>query len=128
VTEALQKLLWIVDSIGHKLTESVDHLSLSCAESLVMTTLRMNINIDLLVTAICGCFIACPLGLLLWLTDSSPILRAVVWFLFISLCFRMVLDYFEQSKRTRANIQYVERTKSRETSFNYYSLVTKVLD
>jgi hypothetical protein len=42
---------------------------------------------------------ALALSLLLYLTNFSPFLRGIVWVMFVLLCYRMIQDYVQHSRR-----------------------------
>jgi hypothetical protein len=67
---------------------------------------RVNVSIFVLTNVILGILTSCPLGLLLYLTDFSPVLRTIVWFIFISLCFHMVRNYIRHSNLVELPQQY----------------------
>ena len=78
-------------------TDNVNTITDGCLKSIGMISHRLETKLDLLINTIIGFVITCSLSLLLYLTDFSPILRTIVWFLFISVCFYMIRNYITHS-------------------------------
>jgi hypothetical protein len=96
-----------MDHIACNLTNNVDAITYGCLNSIEMITHRIDVSVHLLTNAIMAFLTACSLSLLLYLTDSSPFLRTIVWFLFISLCFYMVRNYVIHSNLVLSPQQYI---------------------
>jgi hypothetical protein len=95
-----------IDHIACKLTENIDTFTRGCLDSITILSRRIDVSVHLLTNVVLGFFTACSLSLLLYLTDFSPFLRTIVWFLFISLCFHMVRNYVIHSNLVELPQQY----------------------
>jgi hypothetical protein len=75
---------------------SLDKLTLGLLSHLATLTQRLDISVTLLTNAILGLAAAFALAPLLHLSQFSSILRFIVWMMYASLCFSMILTYLEQ--------------------------------
>ena len=92
-----KRLVRTVDHVAFNLTENITTFNHGCLASIGMLSRRIDVSVRLLTNAIVAFLTTCSLSLLLYLTEYSPFLRTVVWFLFVSLCFQMVCNYVIQS-------------------------------
>jgi hypothetical protein len=79
-------------------TNNLDQLTNGGLMSLAMLTHRLDISLALMTNAIVGLAAATALAPLLYLTQFSPLLRSIVWMMYGSLGFSMVLTYLQQSQ------------------------------
>lgn len=109
---ALQSLASVtrdVDRIVTCGTGSLDKLTNGTLTSLGELTNRCQISIALMVNVVLGLAAAGALCPLLYLTQSSKLLYGIVWTMYSSLCFNMVLSYVEQSKFLKGKNSIVHR-------------------
>jgi uncharacterized membrane protein YgaE (UPF0421/DUF939 family) len=96
-----------MDHIACDLTNNVNAITNGCLKCMEMISHRIDVSVHVLTNTIMAFFTACSLSLLLYLTDFSPFLRTIVWFLFISLCFYMVRNYVIHSNLVLSPQQYI---------------------
>ena len=121
-----------IRDVGQDVGQTIRGIGQAATDALLITAYRINTNIDLLTRDLRGFLVAGSLALILYL-DPPPILGAIVWFLFVSLCLDMFSRYFQQPKRARSTQNYTvitnnETSEGRETSFYYFSWVTESFD
>jgi hypothetical protein len=86
---------------------SIDNLTLGLLSSSATLTRRLDISLTLLANAILGLAAAIVLAPLLHLSQFSSILRFIVWMMYASLCFSMILTYLQQQHFPEGELQSV---------------------
>lgn len=90
-----------VNRLVPNLTNNVNTITDGCLKSVEMVSHRLDISLHLLTNTMMGFLTTCSLSFLLYLTDFSPFLRIMVWFLVVSVCFRMICNYIMHSNSMR---------------------------
>ena len=90
-----------VNRLVPNLTDNVNTITDGCLKSIEMVSHRLDISLHLLTNTMMGFLTTCSLSFLLYLTDFSPFLRMMVWFLVVSVCFRMICNYIMHSNSMR---------------------------
>jgi hypothetical protein len=108
----ITRLAVTIDHVAYNLTNNVNAITHGCLNSIEMVSHRIDISVRLLTNTIMAFVTTCSLSLLLYLTDFSPFLRTIVWFLFSSLCFYMVRNYVLHSNSVLSLQQYASSIHS----------------
>ena len=114
------QLVVTIDRLAGNLTGNLNAITHSCLNSIEMISRRIDISFQLLTNTIMAFATTCSLGLLLYLTDFSPFLRTIVWFLFASVCFYMIRNYVAHSSLMHSSQEYVPSNDP--TTDNHYTI------
>ncbi|UJR08058.1 hypothetical protein I4U23_012335 [Adineta vaga] len=91
-----------INNLRDDASGTLTNIGNQCVDSLRIITHQVNHTSSMLTNAVLGLAAAIALGILLYLTNFSAILRAVVWTMFASLCLHMLLAYIRHSRHQPA--------------------------
>ena len=94
--DSLNKLTNGCHLVLESIADSLNKLTNGCLLSLAILTRRLDLSMFLLTNAVLGLTAGITLTPLLYLSQFSPVLRFIVWTMYASLCFSMVVTYIQQ--------------------------------
>lgn len=99
IHETLNELTSTIHALQIDASGTINQLSEQITESIQIITREAEQTTVLLRNGFFAMMTAMSLSVLLYLSDFSPFLRAIIWTLYAALCFHMIMTYLRHSRR-----------------------------
>ncbi len=98
INDTMATLKNTISNLQRDTSGTVANVGKECVESLRIITQQTERTSCLLTNGLLAMMTAMALSIFLYLTNFSPLLRAIVWTMYASLCLHMLMTYVRHSR------------------------------